>query len=176
MVKNFQLRFYPDRVLRQKAHPVVDLNGDLCNLVDKMARLMHENHGIGLAAPQVGVLKRIIMADVGEGLLALINPGILEQEGQDILEEGCLSLPEIQVQIDRNSTILVQGVDTEGKLKQMELNGLMSRVIQHEIDHLNGVLIIDYASVAEKFYLKEKLQESRRVFFNSLSKQNKRLL
>jgi peptide deformylase len=176
MVKNFQLRFYPDRVLRQKARPVVDLNGDLSNLIDRMARLMYVNHGIGLAAPQVGVLRRIIMADVGEGLFTLINPGIIEQEGQDIFEEGCLSLPGIQVQIDRNSTILVQGVDIEGKLRQIELNGLMSRIIQHEIDHLNGVLIIDYASVAQKFYLKEELQESRRVFFNSLSKQNKRQL
>jgi peptide deformylase len=176
MVKNFQLRLYPDRILRQKAYPVVDLNGDLRNLIDRMAKLMYENQGIGLAAPQVGVLKRIIMADVGEGLLTLINPGIVEQENLDSLDEGCLSFPEIQVQIERNSTILIQGVDTEGKLRQLELNGLMSRVIQHEIDHLNGVLIIDYASVAEKFYLKEKLQESRRVFFNSLSKQNKRLL
>ncbi len=173
MSKKIQLTFYPDKVLREKALPVVNLNGDLHDLINTMAILMYENHGIGLAAPQVGVIKRIIMADIGEGLLTLINPEIIEQEGRDKLEEGCLSLPGIQVQIDRNYTTLVRGVDKEGRARELELDGLMSRIIQHEIDHLNGVLIIDHASVAEKFLLKEKLKQSRREYFNSLSKLNK---
>jgi peptide deformylase len=173
MPKKHKLKLYPDRVLRQKAKPVIDLDGDLHNFISRMAKLMYENHGIGLAAPQLGVLQRIVMADIGEGLLTLINPVIIEQEGQDRFEEDCLSLPGIRVQIDRNFTILVQGVDTEGTIKQIELNGMMSRIIQHEIDHLNGVLIIDYASVAEKFFLKEKLEQHRREYFNSLDKINK---
>jgi len=173
MFKKYKLKLYPDIVLRQKAQSVINLDGDLHNLIGRMAKLMYENQGTGLAAPQLGALQRIVMADIGEGLLTLINPVIIEQEGQIRFEEGCLSLPGIQVQIDRDFSIFVQGVDTEGGIKQIELTGLMSRVIQHEIDHLNGVLIIDYASVAEKFFLKEKLEQHRREYFNSLDKINK---
>jgi len=121
---------------------------------------MYIHKGIGLAGPQVGVLKRIIIADIGEGLFTLINPEIIEKYGQERLEEGCLSLPSIQVAITRNYTTLVRGIDSEGKEIELEVNDLMSRVVQHEIDHLNGVLIIDYVSVVEKFLLTKKLETS----------------
>jgi peptide deformylase len=156
MLKKYQLKIYPDTVLREKALPVKNLDGDSLDLINSMIQLMYKNQGIGLAAPQVGVLKRIIIADIGEGLLTLINPEIIEKEGQDKLEEGCLSLPGIQIEITRNYTTTVRGVDSQGKEIERELNGLMSRVVQHEIDHLGGALIIDYVSVVEKFLLTKK--------------------
>ncbi len=170
MSKKFQLKIYPDKFLREKAPPVVNLNGDLQDIIGSMVRIMYENHGIGLAAPQVSVLQRITIADIGESLLTLINPEIIEQEGQNKLEEGCLSLPGIQVEIDRNYTTLVREVDPEDKEMELELSGLINRVIQHEIDHFNGVLIIDHASVVEKFLLKENLEQSKGDYFNPLNK------
>ncbi|MEJ2657375.1 MAG: peptide deformylase [Desulfobacterales bacterium] len=170
MFKRYQLKIYPDRLLRQKALPVETLNSDLHDLIGNMAILMYENYGIGLAAPQVGVLQRIIIADIGEGLLTLINPEIIEKEGQNRFEEGCLSLPGIQAEITRNYTILVRGIDPEGQEKELDLRGLMSRVIQHEIDHLNGVLIIDHVSLVRKFLLTRQLEEARQKDLNRLIK------
>jgi peptide deformylase len=176
MSKRFQLKIYPDKVLREKALPVKNMNGDLHDLIDCMARLMYENNGIGLAAPQVGVLQRIIIADIGEGLFALINPEIIEKNGQYRLKEGCLSLPGLQVGISRNYTTLVRGVDPEGKKITLELFGLMSRVVQHEIDHLNGILILDYVAPVERFLLAKKLEESKQKDSNQLLKTRKNYL
>jgi len=176
MSKKFQLRIYPDMMLRQKALPVENLNSDLHNLLSSMTRLMYENDGIGLAAPQVGVLQRVIIADVGEGLITLINPEIIEKRGQDRFEEGCLKLPGIHVEIRRNYTMLVRGVDLKGKGKELELNGLISRVFQHEIDHLNGVLIIDHAFPVERFLLTKEIKETEQKDSNQLLKIRKKYL
>ncbi|MCG3156395.1 MAG: Peptide deformylase [bacterium] len=155
----YRLRLYPDAVLRKKSLPLDDVNGAVRDLMAGMAEIMYRYNGIGLAAPQVGMLQRIIIADVGEGLLTLANPEILQKEGEGRLEEGCLSLPDIQVDIARSQSIFVRGLDPEGKEVQHELSDLMARVIQHEIDHLNGVLIIDYASATEKILLRRQLKE-----------------
>ena len=160
---NYKLKLYPDSVLREKALPGNDVDGDISELIDGMAEIMYSYQGIGLAAPQVGVLKRVIIADIGDGLLSMVNPEILEKEDEDKLEEGCLSLPDIQVEIERNKIISVSGISQEEREITLELNGLMARVIQHEIDHLNGILIIDYATLTEKFVLREKLTELKRV-------------
>lgn len=176
MFKRYQLKMYPDRLLRQKALPVETLNSDLHDLIGNMTILMYENYGIGLAATQVGILQRIIIADIGEGLLTLINPEIIEKEGQDRFEEGCLSLPGIQAEITRNYAILVRGVDPEGQEEELDLSGLMSRVIQHEIDHLNGVLIIDHGSLVRKFLLTRQLEEARQKDLNRLIKTRKNYL
>jgi peptide deformylase len=109
-----------------------------------MTRLMRGLKGIGLAAPQVGIAQRVIIADIGEELLVLANPEICAPEGEDRLREGCLSLPNIQVDVRRAQSILVRGIGHDGKELERELRGLAARVIQHEIDHLNGVLIIDH--------------------------------
>ena len=159
---NYNLRLYPDSVLREKALPVDDMGGDISELIDGMAEIMYSYQGIGLAAPQVGVLKRVIIADIGDGLLSMVNPEILEKGDEDRLEEGCLSLPNIQVEIERKKMISVRGISQEGKEITLELNGLMARVIQHEIDHLNGILIIDYVPLAEKFLLHKKLTELKK--------------
>jgi peptide deformylase len=164
MMKSYQLKLYPDAVLRQKSLPINDVNGAVRDLMDGMAEIMYTYNGIGLAAPQVGMLQRIIIADIGEGLLTLANPQILQKEGEDRLEEGCLSLPDIQVDIARSHSIFVHGINPDGKEVQHELAGLMARVIQHEIDHLNGVLIIDYASATEKIFLRRKLKELQQQY------------
>lgn len=155
----YRLRLYPDAVLRKKSLPLDDVNGAVRDLMAGMAEIMYTYNGIGLAAPQVGMLQRIIIADVGEGLITLANPEILQKEGEGRLEEGCLSLPDIQVDITRSQSIFVRGLNPEGKEVQHELSDLMARVIQHEIDHLNGVLIIDYASTTEKILLRRQLKE-----------------
>lgn len=155
----YRLKLYPDAVLRKKSLPLDDVNGAVRDLMAGMAEIMYTYNGIGLAAPQVGMLQRIIIADVGEGLLTLANPEILQKEGEGRLEEGCLSLPDIQVDIARSQSIFVRGLNPEGKEVQHELSDLMARVIQHEIDHLNGVLIIDYASATEKILLRRQLKE-----------------
>jgi peptide deformylase len=163
-VKLYQLKLYPDSVLRKKSLPINDVDGAVRDLMDGMAEIMYTYNGIGLAAPQVGMLQRIIIADIGEGLITLANPEILQKEGKDRLEEGCLSLPDIQVNIARSQSIFVSGINPEGKEVQHELSGLMARVIQHEIDHLNGVLIIDYASPSEKILLRRQLKELQKQY------------
>ena len=154
-----QLKLYPDAVLREHAHPVNNVDGAIHDLIKGMSRIMYHYQGIGLAAPQVGILQRVIIADIGEGLILLINPDIIQQEGFENSEEGCLSLPEIHVDISRSQSISVKGINSAGNEIVLDLSGLMARVIQHEIDHLNGVLIIDHASTVEKYILSKQLDE-----------------
>lgn len=144
MTKSYKLKLYPDAVLRQNAHVVANVDGRINNLVSAMQNIMYVHQGIGLAAPQVGVLERIIIADIGEGLLSVINPVVVQQEGFDTLTEGCLSLPDVAVDIQRHQEITLTGVNIEGEEIKMDIKGLLARVVQHEIDHLDGVLIIDY--------------------------------
>jgi peptide deformylase len=162
MAGAYQLKIYPDSILRRKSQPIVDIGDSVRRLIDGMAEIMYNYNGIGLAAPQVGMLQRIIIADIGEGLVVLANPVILEKHGDDHLLEGCLSLPEIHVDIARIQTIFVRGISPDGGEVNQEFSGLMARVIQHEIDHLNSVLIIDYASPTEKIALSAKLKELRK--------------
>jgi peptide deformylase len=153
MKKSYTLRLYPDSMLRKKALSVRNMDETVRELINGMTEIMYSHGGIGLAAPQVGVLQRVIVADVGDGLICMANPRIIDQDGDEELVEGCLSLPEIQVNILRKHTIFVRGIDRDGKEIERDLNGLTARVIQHEIDHLNGILIIDYASIVEKLQM-----------------------
>lgn len=139
-----RLREYPDPILRRTALPVAKVRSSVGALLRRMARIMYDREGIGLAAPQIGVLQRLIIADIGEGFLSLINPEILDRRGEASLLEGCLSLPNVGVNVTRNESIVVRGIDAAEREITRDLSGLMARVIQHEIDHLNGVLIIDY--------------------------------
>ena len=145
MIRNsLQLRLYPDSVLRAKALPVGDVDGAVRALMKAMTRLMRTYQGIGLAAPQVGIVQRVIIAEIGEELIALANPEICAPEGEEGLREGCLSLPNIHVDVRRAHSVVVRGLGADGKELEREVRGLPARVIQHEIDHLNGVLIIDH--------------------------------
>ncbi len=157
--ESLRLRIYPDSALREQALPVTSIDGFLEVLTHEMVGVMYKYQGIGLAAPQVGFLQRLVVMDVGDGLLALANPEIVQKEGNDRLEEGCLSLPDIHVEIDRGSGITVIGITPEGNEVRRDLEGLVARVMQHEIDHLDGQLIIDRASPVKKVLLKKQLKE-----------------
>ncbi|MBQ2764327.1 MAG: peptide deformylase [Firmicutes bacterium] len=130
-------------VLRQKAKPVLEVNDTIRTLLDDMAETMYESEGVGLAAPQIGISRRIIVVDVGEGLLELINPRLLKGHGKQTDEEGCLSVPGYFAPVERYKTIFVEGLDRTGKPVQVKAKDFMARALQHEMDHLDGILFID---------------------------------
>jgi len=137
------IRLYGGSVLRRKSREVKEINGNIQKLINNMAKLMYQNKGLGLAAPQVGILKRVIVADVGDGLVSLVNPKILWRQGKDVMSEGCLSIPGINLEIKRSKEVIVEGLTKEGEKVQLGAVGLLARVLQHEIDHLDGILIVD---------------------------------
>ncbi|MCD5390531.1 peptide deformylase [candidate division NPL-UPA2 bacterium] len=156
-----EIRKYGDPVLREKARAVAEVTDEVRELIKDMAGTMYENKGIGLAAPQVGVKSRVIVVDGGQGLLALINPEILSspEAGEELAEEGCLSLPEITVEVKRARKIRVKGLSEKGKNIETEAEGLLARAIQHEVDHLNGILMIDRISYARRQLLRSQLKK-----------------
>jgi len=151
------VRIYPDPILIKKAAPVQNMDEEIKRVVDHMARVMYANKGVGLAAPQVGISRQIIIVDIGEGLSALINPEIVEGEGESILEEGCLSLPNIEVPVKRKQKVLIRGWDVDSKEMTLELSEFQGRVYQHEIDHLKGILIIHHVSRLKRQLLVKKM-------------------
>lgn len=140
-----EIRVAGDDILRQSAKPVKKITRQIRQLLDEMARTMYEASGVGLAAPQVGVSKRIVVADVGEGLVELINPEVVYAEGVQTGLEGCLSIPEVLGEVERYQTVRVTGLNREGHQVWIEADGLLARCLQHEIDHLNGILFTDIA-------------------------------
>ena len=124
-------------------------------LIKAMYETMYSEEGIGLAAPQVGVNKRIMVIDVGDGPMTLVNPEIVETSGSAVMEEGCLSVPKGCVKVERPENIVVKFLDEHNNQRQVECNGLLARAIQHENDHLLGKLIVDYATEEEKQELRE---------------------
>jgi peptide deformylase len=140
-----QIRQYPDPVLRMQARSVESFDEDLERLVERMKRLMHDASGIGLAGNQVGVLRRVFVFQHDEDdVKALVNPRIVERsEESDVDEEGCLSIQRVRVPIERAVAVTVEAEDPGGAGLRLELDGLPARVAQHELDHLDGVLILD---------------------------------
>jgi len=140
-----RIRQYGDPALRLKAREVESFDDDLARLVERMTELMHEAQGVGLAATQVGVLRRLfVFVDHGEDRV-LVNPGITERSPETATEdEGCLSLRDVLVPVERSTTVTIEGVDANGNAVQLELEEPTARVVQHELDHLDGVLIIDH--------------------------------
>lgn len=139
-----RIRQYGDAVLRMRAREVESFDDDLRRLVERMTVLMHEANGVGLAATQVGVLRRVfVFTDEGEDRV-LVNPVITRRSSEtDADDEGCLSLREVLVPVERFSTVTIEGVDASGERLELELGLPSSRIVQHELDHLDGVLIID---------------------------------
>ena len=151
---------YPDPVLRQKAESVESIDEDVRDIVEAMTEAMYRDDGVGLAAPQVGISKRIIVVDAGEGWMCLINPVIMELgKEEDRIEEGCLSFPGIRVAITRPTNVTVTALSEQGNPIEVKAEGLIARVLQHEIDHLNGVLIIDHASPLNRRLLTSRLKK-----------------
>jgi peptide deformylase len=157
-----RIRVFGDPVLRKKAKPVGKITGNYKDILSEMARLMYDSSGIGLAAPQVGVSEALIVVDIGSGLYKLINPKVVKKEGSQVMEEGCLSVPGVCIKIKRARNILVEAQDEEaGKIK-IEASGLLACVFQHEIDHLKGRLIPDYASFIQRIKISRKLERLNR--------------
>jgi len=142
--RQIRLKIFPDDVLRQVCEPVERFDTELRDLLDEMLVLMRASNGIGLAAPQVGITERFFVCKLESKEIGLINPEIEEGSGQEEMVEGCLSLPEVQVNVTRNEQLHVHGYDYKGRRKQFRMSGLWARVIQHEMDHLDGVLICDH--------------------------------
>ena len=136
------------QILRQTSKPVLKLSEDVADLVAQMEQIMRAANGVGLAAPQLGILQRIFVYDSGDGFQALVNPKILQRRGEQIGVEGCLSLPGLQGDVARANEVVVKGTDQFGKPVRIRGEALTARVIQHEIDHLDGVLFIDRADPA----------------------------
>ncbi|MCR8633625.1 MULTISPECIES: peptide deformylase [Paenibacillus] len=141
----------PDPVLREKCKPVTKINSNIHKLLNDMADTMYDAEGVGLAAPQIGILKRVIVMDVGDekGLIELINPEVIETEGEQFGPEGCLSIPGMNGDVRRALRVVVKGLDRDGNEIVVEGTELLARCILHEVDHLNGVL---YTDLADKVY------------------------
>ena len=150
---------YPDPVLRRKSESVEEVNEEVKKLIDDMTETMYDSRGVGLAAVQIGVLKRVIVVGVGEELVALVNPEILESEGEEQMEEGCLCLPGVLVDIKRSEKVKVKGLNEKGEEMVVDAEGLLARALQHEIDHLNGILIVDKVSKIKRELLTNKLKK-----------------
>jgi peptide deformylase len=143
--KPLQLEIYPDsQVLRQVAYPVEVFGNDIQLLAGQMLDFMRKNNGIGLAAPQIGLSRRIIVIELDNQSYCMVNPEISLASDWDIMEEGCLSFPGRTVKVKRQKLAQIQGQDVTGKIQSLVAAGLLARVFQHEIDHLNGVMICDY--------------------------------
>jgi peptide deformylase len=140
----YEIRTFGDPVLKTQAAPVADIDGRAVRLVDKMIdTLHHTDNGLALAAPQIGVQKQVVVWDLGEQPLAVFNPEVVESDGEWVYEEGCLSIPGLYVEIARPKQVLVRGIDLSGNVVEWEADELLARMFQHELDHLNGVLMFD---------------------------------
>ena len=158
-----EIRIYPDPVLIGKSIPLESIDSKAKNIVEDMTETMYLYKGIGLAAPQIGILLRMIVVNSGHGLIPLVNPEIIESEGDDTGIEGCLSLPEVEVNVTRSSKIIIRGLDLNEKEIEFEASGLLARVFQHEIDHLEGKLIIDKLSKLKRDLIKSKFKKRGRL-------------
>lgn len=148
----YQIVCLGEEILREKSQEVKSITPNIHKLLDNMIDTMYAANGVGLAAPQIGVSKRVIIVDVGEGLLELINPVIVEKSGELTDQEACLSIPNLVGNVKRAQRIVIQGLDREGNLCEYEAEGFLARALQHETDHLEGLLFVD---VAERVWEKD---------------------
>ncbi len=158
---SYTIRTYGDPVLKTRAAPVENVDGKIVRLVDEMFdTLVDTGNGLALAAPQIGVQKQVVVWDLGDEPLAIVNPEIVESDGEWAYDEGCLSIPGLYVEMLRPKLVLVRGVDLDGDIVEIEADELEARMFQHEIDHLNGVLMFDRLEGDQR---KEALKEYRRM-------------
>ncbi|MCG6983484.1 MAG: peptide deformylase [Deltaproteobacteria bacterium] len=152
---------YPEEILGQRAEPITEIDEEVITLVDHMVETMYNAPGIGLAATQVGVAKQLLVADIAprgpeSELIVLINPEIVVAEGEVIFEEGCLSVPDYQAEVKRHEKVTVRGLNLQGEEIEIKAEGLLAIVLQHEIDHLNGMLFIDRLSKLKRDLYKRR--------------------
>ena len=156
---------FPDPRLRTRAQPVENVDDELRALIDDMFETMYAAPGIGLAATQVDVHRRLLVADVSTDKNephVLINPTIVDKSGKEVCEEGCLSVPGFYAEVERAEQIRVRFIDRDGEDREMEADGLLAVCIQHEMDHLDGKLFVDYLSEAKRQRLRKRLEKERR--------------
>lgn len=156
---------FPDPRLRNKAKPVAQVDESIRRLIDDMLETMYQAPGIGLAATQVNVAKRVVVIDLSEDKnqpLCLVNPEILEKDGEEQMEEGCLSVPGVYELVKRANQIRFRALDREGRPFEMEAEGLLAVCIQHELDHLEGKLFVDYLSSLKRQRIRKKLEKETR--------------
>lgn len=159
---------YPDDILRKKAAPVDTVDDDIKKLVNDMAETMYNEPGVGLAANQVGVLKRVVVIDVDytdgkPNLIVLINPEIIEKEGVSIIDEGCLSLPGVTEPVERAAAVTVRALNLSGEMVDIKADGFFAHAVQHELDHLDGTLLIDHLSFLKRKMLSRELTKRKRL-------------
>lgn len=157
---------YPDPRLRRKALPVDTVDGEIRTLIDDMAETMYQAPGMGLAAPQIDVSKRVFVIDISEArndLRVLVNPELLTQEGEQTMEEGCLSVPGVYEEVTRAEKVTVRALGGDGKPFELEADGLLATCVQHEIDHLDGKLFVDYLSRLKQQRVRKKLAKQQRL-------------
>ncbi len=160
---SLEIRLYPDPVLRSRSEPIEVIDDEIRALADEMVETLIKRVGYGLAAPQVGVTRRLIIVDVDEELYVVANPEIVTMSEERVLGiEGCLSIPGIEAEVERAKWVRVSGLSLDEKRISIDAEGLLARVFQHEIDHLNGILFIDHLGRAKRQLLLkeyEKLKE-----------------
>ena len=159
---------FPDPILQRPTEPVTAFDDDLRTLVDDMFESMYVAHGIGLAAPQIGIPKRLTVIDLSfqknpEDKIALINPEVIKKEGKIYEEEGCLSLPDIREKVARAAKVKIRAQDLEGKWFERDADDLLARAFQHEIDHLDGVLFIFRISALKRDFVLRKIRKLQRA-------------
>lgn len=155
---------YPGSVLRQRAKRVRNIDSSIQRLIDDMIETMHAVRGVGLAAPQVGVPLRVIVIELpGEETVALVNPEIIKRSGERLVEEGCLSVPGYRGEIMRSTRVTARGLDRTGREVRIKVEGLMAQALEHEIDHLNGVLYVDHVESPDKLYRLEAEPETPEI-------------
>ncbi len=160
-----QIVEYPDPRLKNLAQPVSRIDREIQKLADDMAETMYDAPGIGLAAPQVAAAQRVIVVDISENrneLLTLVNPEIIASSGEEEMKEGCLSVPGVLETVRRAERVKVRAQDLLGKTLELEADGLLAVCLQHEIDHLNGVLFVDHLSRLKQGLIRRKSEKRRR--------------
>lgn len=164
MAERLKIVTYPNPRLRAKADHVTNIGNEIQTLIDGMAEVMYAAPGIGLAANQVGALKRVLVYDLspmdaGRNLSVIVNPEIVLAEGSSVHEEACLSVIDFSAEVTRNTLVKVRGIDRDGNPVDIEAEGLLAVCLQHEIDHLNGVLFIDHVSNLKRALYKKRLKK-----------------
>lgn len=157
-----RIRVFGESILRKKSREVACVTAAHRQTLSQMAQMMYAHSGIGLAAPQVGIGESLIVVDIGTGLYKLINPTIVKRQGRQVLEEGCLSVPGVCIKIRRAKKVVVEGLDENAAPVSITAEDLLACVFQHEIDHLKGKLIVDYASLLDKLKAKKRLEELKK--------------
>jgi peptide deformylase len=169
----YTIRTFGDPVLKTKAAAVTEIDGKIARLVDDMFDTLYDSDsGIGLAAPQVGVQKQIFVWEIDEQPMVIINPEIVESRGEWVYDEGCLSIPGLYVEMLRPNEVLMRGLDLDGNTIEIEASELAGRLFQHELDHLNGVLMFDRMSPEQR---KEAMAEYRRLLEAPAPRERRRL-